>query len=261
MIYWKKLLDFFYLVGSRYFIIAGVFFLIFYILFSSKFSNRRIQQKKHKGSDYRREIFYSLLTIIIFSVVPVFFLTNNLTKPYTTIYIKISDHGWLYFMFLFPVMFIVHDTYFYWCHRLMHHPKLFNLLHLVHHKSTNPSPWTAYSFHPLEALIESGIFIIFIFAFPVHPLHLLIFFLLMFIYNVYGHLGYELYPKNFHKTWIGKWINTSVAHNMHHQYFKGNYGLYFMFWDRIMGTISPKYNDQFEKSTNNQTEQKIIDEK
>ena len=68
----------------------------------------------------------------------------------------------------------------------------------------------------------------------------------MIIYNVYGHLGWELYPKNFHKTRIGKWINTSVAHNQHHQYFKGNYSLYFLFWDRIMGTLRKDYDEQFE---------------
>lgn len=247
--YWEKLVEFFYIISSRYFIIAGLFFLIFYILFAAKFSSRRIQHKKHKNADYKREIFYSIVTIVIFSALPVFFLTNSFTKPYTTVYTKISDQGWLYFALVFPLLFFLHDTYFYWCHRLMHHPKLFKLFHLVHHKSTNPSPWTAYSFHPLEAVVETGIFIIFIFAFPVHPIHLIVFFFLMFIYNVYGHLGYELYPKNFHKTWIGKWVNTSVAHNMHHQYFKGNYGLYFMFWDRLMHTVREDYNSQFEKTT------------
>ena len=28
-----------------------------------------------------------------------------------------------------------------------------------------------------------------------------------------------------------KWLNTSTFHNHHHQFFKGNYGLYFIFWD------------------------------
>lgn len=247
----EKLLDFFYIVSSRYFLIAGIFFIIFYVFFSNKFENRRLQNKKHTHQDYKREIFYSVITIIIFSAIPVFFLTNSFTKPYTTLYTEISEQGWWYFFILFPILFLIHDTYFYWFHRLMHHPKLFKLFHLVHHKSTNPSPWTAYSFHPLEAVIESGIFVVFIFAFPVHPIHLFIFFLIMFIYNVYGHLGYELYPKNFNKNWIGKWINTSVAHNMHHQYFKGNYGLYFMFWDRWMNTVREDYDTKYEKSTPN----------
>jgi sterol desaturase/sphingolipid hydroxylase (fatty acid hydroxylase superfamily) len=68
----------------------------------------------------------------------------------------------------------------------------------------------------------------------------------MIIYNVYGHLGYEIYPKWFSRHPLGKWINTSVNHNQHHQYFKGNYGLYFLFWDRLMGTIRKDYEDQFE---------------
>ena len=121
--------------------------------------------------------------------------------------------------------------------------------HLVHHKSTNPSPWAAYAFHPLEAIVEAGIFVVFLFTIPIHKFHLLIFFFIMIVYNVYGHLGYELYPKGFNKHWLGKWINTSVNHNQHHQYFKGNYGLYFTFWDRIMGTIRKDYDQRFEEVT------------
>ena len=46
---------------------------------------------------------------------------------------------------------------------------------------------------------------------------------------------------------LRKWINTSVNHNLHHQYFKGNYGLYFLFWDRMMGTIRSDYDERFEE--------------
>jgi sterol desaturase/sphingolipid hydroxylase (fatty acid hydroxylase superfamily) len=38
-----------------------------------------------------------------------------------------------------------------------------------------------------------------------------------------------------------------VNHNLHHQYFKGNYGLYFLFWDRMMGTIRNDYDERFEE--------------
>ncbi len=126
---------------------------------------------------------------------------------------------------------------------------------LVHHQSTNPSPWAAYAFHPLEALVEAGIFIVFLFSIPIHPLHLLIFFFMMIVYNVYGHLGYELYPKGFSRHWLGKWINTSISHNLHHQYFKGNYGLYFTFWDRIMGTIRNDYDRKFEEVSSRQVKE------
>jgi len=131
----------------------------------------------------------------------------------------------------------------------MHHPRLFRYFHLVHHQSTNPSPWAAYAFHPLEAIIEVGIFAVFIFTIPVHTTHIILFFLLSILYNVYGHLGWELYPKGFNTSFVGRWINTSVSHNQHHKYFKGNYGLYFLFWDRWMKTLRAEYDDAFEKAT------------
>jgi len=153
----------------------------------------------------------------------------------------------LWFWLAFPCMFIIHDAYFYWMHRVMHHPKLFKLFHVVHHKSTNPSPWAAYAFQPTEAIVEAGIFVVFVFIMPIMFWHLFFFFLFMIVYNVYGHLGYELYPKGFSKHWFGKWINTSVNHNQHHQYFKGNYGLYFLWWDRWMGTLREDYDVKFEE--------------
>jgi len=234
-------------IGSRYFIIAGTAFLFFYILLKKQIVYKKIQARFPKLKDYLREIVYSCVTISIFALVPVLIVKNPTVSPYTTYYTHIEKYGWFYFFVAFPLMFIIHDTYFYWTHRLMHHKKLFKIFHLVHHQSTNPSPWAAYSFHPLEAVVEAGIFPVFLFTIPIHPLHLLIFFLMMIVYNVYGHLGYELYPKGFNRHWVGKWINTSINHNQHHQYFKGNYGLYFTFWDRMMGTIRKDYDEQFEE--------------
>jgi lathosterol oxidase len=46
---------------------------------------------------------------------------------------------------------------------------------------------------------------------------------------------------------VGKWINTSVNHNQHHQFFKGNYGLYFLWWDRWMGTLRKDYDRRFDE--------------
>ncbi len=142
---------------------------------------------------------------------------------------------------------------FYWWHRLMHHPILFKHVHLVHHKSTNPSPWTAYAFHPFEAIIEVGIHPLLAFTLPIYTPALGLFFIFQIFYNVYGHLGFEIYPKGFQKHWLGKWINTSVAHNLHHKKFDGNYGLYLLFWDRFMGTLRKDYNETYEITTQKST--------
>ena len=233
-------------IGTRYFVIAGLAFMIFYFLVKKRTRYRKIQKKFPTNKDYAREIGYSIITIGIFALVPLVILHVPEITKHTFFYTRISEYGWFYFFLAFPIMFILHDTYFYWTHRLMHHRKLFRLFHLVHHHSTNPSPWAAYAFHPLEAFVEAGIFLVFLFAIPIHPLHLFIFFFFMIVYNVYGHLGYELYPKGFNRHWLGKWINTSVNHNQHHQFFKGNYGLYFLWWDRWMHTIRSDYDEEFE---------------
>ena len=72
----------------------------------------------------------------------------------------------------------------------------------------------------------------------------------MTLYNVYGHLGFELFPKGSNRHWLFKWFNTSVNHNMHHQYFKSNYGLYFTWWDKAMKTQHVDYDERFEQLSN-----------
>lgn len=245
MVWLDKWLPIFWMVALRYFLLAGIAFIIWYLIFRKRIFHRKIQPKMPRNKDYRREILYSCLTILVFSLVPVLILFTPL-RPYTQYYKDPSTHSTFWYIAVFPLMFLVHDAYFYWTHRLMHHRRLFPWFHKVHHLSTNPSPWAAFSFHPLEALVEVGIFPVLLFMMPLTQIHLVVFFLAMMVYNVYGHLGWELYPRWFARHWFGKWINTSFNHNQHHQYFKGNYGLYFLWWDRWAGTIREDYEDKFE---------------
>jgi lathosterol oxidase len=244
MEYWAKAL---FLVGGRYFLFAGAAFLLFYVVLGRRKQHQKIQLRFPQRKDYWREIGYSSLTILIFSAVASLLLWHPAIAPHTTRYAAIDQYGWVYYFAIFPVMLVMHDTYFYFAHRVMHHKRIFPWVHLVHHRSTNPSPWAAYAFHPLEALVEIGILVIFLFTIPVHRTHLMLFFLFMIVYNVYGHLGFELYPKGFQKHPIGKWVNTAVNHNQHHQHFRGNYGLYFLFWDRVFGTIRKDYDERFDE--------------
>src|SRR4029077_10168023 len=78
-----------------------------------------------------------------------------------------------------------------------------------------------------------------------HPLALAISGLYMILMNVMGHLGYELFPKSFVRNKWLNWQNTYTHHNMPHHYSKHNYGLYFNWWDRLMGTNHPRYREEF----------------
>lgn len=245
-------------IGIRYLVLALIATVLFYWLFQKKWQFKKIQTALPKASDYTREIGYSIITILIFGFIGYLLHFYQPVVQYTLQYKDIHAYGWAWYFAAFIVMLIVHDTYFYWTHRLMHHPKIFKYLHLVHHKSTNPSPWAAYAFHPLEAVVEAGILPVFVFTLPLHLTHTFFFFFIMIVYNVYGHLGYELYPKGFSKSAVGKWINTSVNHNQHHQYFKGNYGLYFLWWDRWMNTLRTDYDTRFEEVKGRKKENEMV---
>ena len=235
--WWELIPRAFMRIGGRYLLLAGVAFVVFYVWKRQSWLSRKIQPRFPKNADYRRELGYSLATVAFFAVVSSFLLFDEQVRPYTRLMAAPDALGWGYYWGIFPVLLFLHDTYFYWAHRWMHLPYWYRSVHRIHHQSTNPSPWAAYAFHPWEALVEIGILPLFVFAIPLHRTHLLLFFLFMIAYNVYGHLGYELYPKGFDKTKLGRWINTSRHHNLHHARFTGNYGLYFLCWDRWMGTL------------------------
>jgi Delta7-sterol 5-desaturase len=230
----------------RYFVLAGIPFVLFYLLLPAKFRRFKIQGRLASKKDFIREIWHSMLSVIIFSLYAVVVLLTPL-RQYTLVYDQVGDYSVLYIGISLALSLIIHDTYFYWMHRLLHHKRLFKIVHLVHHKSINPSPWTSYSFHLFEGVTEGFILVILALVLPMHPVTILLFTVTGFVINVYGHLGYEITPKWFRHTWLFQLLNTSVHHNLHHSKFKGNYGLYFRIWDRLMGTEHPDYVKEYDK--------------
>jgi len=224
------------LVFGRYFIVSASLFAVFYIWKRRAWWFRKIQLRFPSSTDLRREIGYSALTSVIFAATTLLCLKTPL-HTWTKLYTDVDIYGWAYLLLSIPLFLVLHDTYFYWIHRFMHLPQVYRRLHLVHHKSVNPSPWAAYAFHPGEAVLEAGIIPLLLFLVPVHPISLLVFISLMLWFNVYGHLGYELFPLRLYTHPLGRWLNSSVHHNLHHEKFEGNYGLYFNIWDRLGGTL------------------------
>ncbi len=230
----------------RYLLFAVLAYMLFYVWKKNKFSSYKIQLKFPKAKAIEAELRYSLSTIFIFSVVIIATIWMG-RHGYTKMYFHFHQHSILYFLLSIMITIILHDIYFYWTHRLMHWKKIFPYVHRIHHLSHNPTPLAAFSFHPVEALIEIGILPIVVFILPLHPFALSIFGFYMIILNVMGHLGFELFPKRFITGKMTRWHNTSTHHNMHHHYSKYNFSLYFNFWDKLMGTNHPAYRDEFEK--------------
>lgn len=241
-------------------LLAAAFLAARYVLFAGaalglvaanrdKLRPRRLQAPPWSRAQLVREGAYSALSFIVIAAVIFAARMLNNDLHFLRLYRDFESHGWLWFAVSIPLAVLAHDFYFYWAHRFMHLPGVYERVHKVHHLSTNPSPLAAFAFHPLEAAIEA---LGFVFMLTLAPLHWSAFLLVstyMMATNVMGHLGYELFPHGFSDNRFVNWLNTATSHNQHHRTYRYNYGLYTLIWDRLFGTVHPKYDAAFEHVT------------
>lgn len=235
-------------VRARYLVFAGGA-LALLMVFRKPLAPLRIQPTPFTGVQLWREASYSALTMVIFGLVFSGVFQAHRVFGWFNIYHDIAQRGWVWFWLSIPAAVIIHDLYYYWAHRLMHVPWMFERVHKIHHHSTNPSPLAAFAFHPAEAVIEAFALVVIVVLLPMHPLALAVFGLYMILTNVMGHMGYELLPPGLAQhRWLS-WINTATSHNQHHRSFYCNYGLYSLAWDRLFGTLHPRYEELYRTVT------------
>ena len=197
-----------------------------------------LQSRRPTAEDIRREIQLSLMTVLIFSIMGTG-LYQLYKAGHTSIYWRLRDYPYGSLFFFVFVAFVVHDAWFYWTHRFMHWRPVFKYVHLGHHRSVSPTPWAIFAFQPLEAVIQFiGVSLIVIFI-PMHPLGLLLFFWIDAQVNTAGHTGYELVPRFISQSRWFQGLSTVTHHDLHHTHLNKNYGAFFTFWDRWMGTYLP----------------------
>jgi sterol desaturase/sphingolipid hydroxylase (fatty acid hydroxylase superfamily) len=235
----------------RYYPVAGLAFLIFWVWKKKYFQRFRIQQAFPKWERVRYEILQSAVTLTVFTLIGIGTVAARKAGYLPgEIYRDAGKYGGTpYILFTIVAVTIWHETWFYWMHRLVHRKGLYRLVHLVHHRSTNPSPLAAYNFHALEAFLEGIYLVIFTTLIPTHFWVLLGHTFYAMLMNIWWHLGYEFFPTGWATHPVLKWVNTSTHHNMHHAKFDGNYSLYFNFWDRVMGTNFPDYEKHYAEVT------------
>lgn len=231
------ILIFFVAILFRYFIAAGIFYYYYYVSGSAQLAEKKLSKRALRKGQFKKEIEWSIKSSAIFAVVGAitYWLWQN---DLTAIYLDASAYGYWYLPVSLVIVLLLHETYYYWIHRWMHHPKVFRKVHKVHHDSLSPTPWTAFSFHPWECTLEAIILPLILVFIPVHAVVLGVYLLLMTISSVVNHLDIEIYPRAFQKSRFGKLFIGATHHHYHHSEFKTNYGLYFTFWDRWMGTES-----------------------
>jgi Delta7-sterol 5-desaturase len=216
------------IVGGRYLVTSGLFALI----------TRKVRPGLYTGltPQIRREIGWSLASAALYGIPSGVVAWGWQTRGWTLIYDQWSTYPLWYAPLSVFAFLAAHDTWFYWTHRWMHRPRPFRIAHAVHHASRPPTAWAAMSFHPWEALTGAIVIPALVFLIPIHVAMLGLVLGIMTLMGITNHMGWELFPRFVVNGPLGNWLITATHHQKHHDAYRGNYGLYFRFWDRICGT-------------------------
>lgn len=225
---------------------AGSLYLIFYVWFPERWKNLKIQSRTPGKFFIEREGRYTTYSLIVFAGIGA--LTDFLiSRGWTQAYSDWGAYGYFYLILSVPIVLVLQDTYIYWAHRMLHWKPLYRWVHSWHHRFHNPTPLSAFAFHPIEGVVQNAYIPLIILFVPVHEVVMAGFSAFVFFITVYGHSGYELRAGK-----VGVWqiFNTSLHHNQHHTAFIYNYGIFLNFWDKWMGTNHPTYLAEFERLGN-----------
>lgn len=146
---------------------------------------------------------------------------------------------WWSFPLMFVVSLVLYDAWFYWGHRLLHLPAFYKW-HVPHHRSVAPTAWSNDSSTTVDTIIEHGYYLVVWFVLPIPALALFAQRLFDQISGMIGHSGFEYFASKSSR-WPSPFICTTF-HDLHHSQFHYNYGNFFSFWDRVMGTVHPRYD-------------------
>jgi Delta7-sterol 5-desaturase len=228
---------------GRYLIATTLIAGLVWLLRRSPIGGRKIQPREARFSDVRREVLASVQTCLVYVAVGIFVawgIRNGVLLRHE------ESVSWGVDLATLAAMIGVHDAYFYWSHRAMHHPKLFKTFHRHHHRSITPTPFAAYAFALPEAFVMAIFMPIWLAIVPTSVWVIVVFLNVMIVRNAMGHAGFELHPRWWLATPFTRWISTTTHHDLHHAgSFNHNYGFYFTFWDRLMGTEHPDYALRF----------------
>jgi sterol desaturase/sphingolipid hydroxylase (fatty acid hydroxylase superfamily) len=224
------------IIAGRYLLFSGLAYWLLWQRGGEKLAARRLNRDRPMRRVILQEIRLSLLSSAVYAAPAAVALVAWLHGG-TRIYQDWRSLGGVPYLALSAFVYLaVQDTYYYWAHRLMHHPRLFPWMHAGHHRSRQPTPFASFAFDPAEAAATAWLLPAMTFVMPVHMGVVLMLLLLMTVTAVLNHSGWEVLPRTVIDGPVGGQLISATHHSLHHLRHGTNYGLYFRFWDKVMGT-------------------------
>jgi sterol desaturase/sphingolipid hydroxylase (fatty acid hydroxylase superfamily) len=111
-----------------------------------------------------------------------------------------------------------------------------------------PRPLSLFVLHPVEVIGFGGLWLIVLLAYTSSIEAILVYLSLNLVFGLVGHLGVEPAPGGWIRAPGLRFVSTSTFHAEHHVDRGHNYGFYLLVWDRLFGTLSPDYRNDFEQA-------------
>ncbi|MEM9047688.1 MAG: sterol desaturase family protein [Pseudomonadota bacterium] len=202
--------------------------------------DRRIQPRRDGAKRRREDILSSLKALAVSAGL----LSTGFFAQLQGWTVTPLPHSWWSVALGFGLCLVIFDAWFYFGHRLLHHPRFYRF-HALHHKAVAPTAWSNDCSTTVDTVIEHGFYLVVWFVLPVPALA--VFGLRLFdqVTGMIGHAGFEYFASRSSRA-PSPMICTTY-HDLHHSQFRYNYGNFFSFWDRWLGTIHPDYDKMVEK--------------
>ncbi len=225
------------IIAVRYILIASAGYAMFYRAALAPDAKGRIRPRPMAPASgaVRREIMLSLISSPIYAA-PAAIALVAYKHGFGRLYLDPNAFGLLWLPASAGIYIFAQDAYYYWLHRALHRPAVFAVAHRGHHLSRAPTPFASFAFDPLEAALTAWFLPALTFVVPLNLWVALGLLTVMTLAAVLNHSGVEIWPRSFLTGVPGRYAITASHHDLHHRRQGCNFGLYFRFWDLIMGT-------------------------
>lgn len=239
----------FVVIFIRYVVFSGGYHYLLRRRLRDRFRHRIFHYEVGAGAQVQKEIARSAGVSLIFAAFGILLL-YLWQAGHTRLYMELSERGDYFWLVAGPVLFLLaQETYYYWIHRWMHRPGVYERVHRWHHESIETTAWTAFSFHPIEAVLQAAFLPLAALLIPMHTLAFLTLLAVMTLSATINHAGIEVFPARWADIPLLRGLIGATHHDVHHKQARYNFGLYFTFWDKWMGTESPGFRKKFARYT------------